>query len=52
MRIYRTTWEMGLKGITFYRQGSTSKRIVGMGPEEEPHGYEHGHGCDPMECRL
>jgi ribonucleoside-diphosphate reductase alpha chain len=50
--IYRRAWELGLKGITVYRFGSRSEQVVKMGLGEEPYQFEHGHSCDPTECRL
>lgn len=51
-RIYARAWELGVKGITVFRHGSRSEQVVQLGLGEEPHEYEHGHTCDPAECRL
>jgi len=50
--IYRTAWEMGLKGITIYRYGSKAAQVMQLGVGEEPQHFEHSARCDPEECRL
>jgi ribonucleoside-diphosphate reductase alpha chain len=50
--IYRSAWELGLKGITIYRYGSKTAQVMELGVGEEPQQYEHTVRCDPEECRL
>jgi ribonucleoside-diphosphate reductase alpha chain len=51
-RAYRRAWELGLKGITIYRYGSTAGQVLELGAGEEPHHYDHASRCDPEECRV
>jgi len=51
-RVYRSAWELGLKGITVYRYGSKSKQILELGIDEEARQFEHSSKCDPGECML
>jgi ribonucleoside-diphosphate reductase alpha chain len=50
--IYDRAWELGLKGITIFRYGSTAAQVIELGTGEASYEYDHGAPCDPGECRL
>ena len=39
-------WELGLKGVTFFRFGSRATQVIHLGAGESPQHYEHGSRCD------
>ncbi len=45
-------WELGLKGVTFFRFGSQASQVIELGTGEVPSRYEHGSKCDPAECAV
>jgi ribonucleoside-diphosphate reductase alpha chain len=50
--IYRRAFELGLKGITVFRQGSRPSQVIELGLGQEPYRDEHGAKCDPEECKV
>lgn len=45
-------WELGLKGLTFFRFGSRGTQVIQLGTGELPQHYEHGARCDRDECAV
>ncbi len=48
----RRAWDLGLKGVTFFRFGSRASQVIELGTGEAPSRYEQGSTCDPAECAL
>ncbi|HUJ15865.1 MAG TPA: adenosylcobalamin-dependent ribonucleoside-diphosphate reductase [Thermoanaerobaculia bacterium] len=45
-------WELGLKGVTFFRFGSRGNQVIELGAGETPVRFEQGSKCDPAECAV
>lgn len=45
-------WDLGLKGVTFFRFGSRTSQVIELGTGETPTEYEQRSKCDPAECAI
>lgn len=45
-------WNLGLKGVTFFRFGSRAMQVIELGTGDSPSRYEQGSTCDPAECSV
>ena len=50
--IYQQAYNLGLKGITIYRYGSSAGQVIQLGAGEHSYEREHASKCDPSQCKL
>jgi ribonucleoside-diphosphate reductase alpha chain len=49
---YVLAHQLGCKGVTVFRYGSKSEKVLELGAGEAPEEREHFSKCDPGACRL
>jgi ribonucleoside-diphosphate reductase alpha chain len=50
--VFRSAWELGLKGVTVFRYGSRRTQVLEFGTGETAMEYDQSSPCERPECRL